>query len=412
MSVIWPAPPEGSWMEDWEALGNRHYPWWLYVCDKTGQRLEVIKDPQSMSLTLAHAQPTMGTLTLPAHHARIPMLMADGARYEIRSTVSGDVLSTGSIRGESGQGAPSVEQGSQIGNATWVLADDILKLSQINIDPPAGKAHDRQSGPAETVAKGLIGRAMTRLGVPHVITSSLGRGQHVVLSGRYQPLRDVLYPAITDAGIGIRIRWDYANQRYTVDAYEPKTWTKKLTTHSGIVDDWSWSRTAPGATRVTVLGPREGVLRLRRVVTDTALEAALGTIIEKTVDARDIDDVDPEATPPRTLSMVHADMDTRGLQEMREQSRTVSLEVNIAKVPEFAIGRAEGMQVGDRVSVELVPGRPPEWVPVSEIHLSWTTDGGFRVYPRIAEWTDTATARIVQRVNEIAIGWRRNRGSA
>lgn len=394
----------------WEQVGNRHAPWWLRVCNKAGVPLELVKDPSSASFVLRHGATGTGSLTLPAGHDRVAHLMADGARYHLVSTITGQTLSTGTIRGDQGQAHPGVGSNAQVGTGTWTLVDDHAVLADWNVAPPSGAAYRVLTGPAETVAKTLIGEAATRLGVPHVVEVTQGRGATVKVSARWQPLSDVLYPAVTLAGVGIRVRWDRVNARYSVTAYQPTTWPKTVTAWSGVVDDWQWSRSYPAATRVVVLGPGEGVARLRRDRVDTALEAALGAVREQVVDARDIPDVDPDAVPVRTLAHVHADMDARGDEKLAEAVRTSGLLVNLAAIPEFGFGRPGGMAVGDVLQTQLVPGRPTLLVPVSAVQLAWGVDTGFTVQPVAGEWVDSPLRTLARRVSELATAQRQQRG--
>ncbi len=394
----------------WEQVGNRHAPWWFRVCDKAGVPLELVRDPSSASFTLRHGATGTGSLTLPAGHPRVAELMANGARYHLRSTLTGDVLSTGTIRGDQGQAHPGTRFGETVGTGTWTLVDDHAVLADWNVAPPAGKSHHVLTGPAETVAKTLISAAATRLGVPHVVEATQGRGATITVSARWQPLSDVLYPAVTLAGIGIRVRWDPSNTRYSITAYQPTTWPKRITASSGVVDDWSWSRTYPAATRVVVLGPREDAARLRRDRVSTALEAALGAVREVVVDARDIPDVDPESIPARTLTDVHAEMDTRGDEKLAESARTSGLQVSLAAIPEFGFGRPGGMAVGDVLETQLVPGRPVLLVPVSEVHLAWSMEQGFTVQPIAGEWVDSPLRTLARRVSELAATQRKQKG--
>ncbi len=398
-------------LDTWEQVGNRHGPWWFRVCDKVGTPVELVKDPRSVSLTLRHGATATGSLTLPASHERTNDLMSDGARFSFTSTLTGEVLSTGTVRGDQGQAHPDGTEGGRVGTATWSLVDDHAVLADWNAAPAAGKTYDVVRGPAETVARTLITRAATRLGVSLYFPASQGRGAQVVVSARWQPLSDLLYPLITTAGIGLHVRWDAGQARYEVTCYEPAVWLKKITAHSGVVDDWSWSRTYPGATRVVVLGPREGAARLIRPVIDAPLESALNAVRELVLDARDVDDVDPAATPARVLADVHADMDARGLAKLDEGARTVSLQVALAAVPEMAYGRPDGLRVGDLLKTQLVPSRPVVLVPLTAVQLSWSTESGFTVVPEVGQWQDSVLSPLVRAVSDLAVGWRRQKVS-
>lgn len=393
--------PINTWGETWEELGNRHSPWWLYVCDKDGVPIEVIKDPQSVTFTARHSAVPTGTVTLPAGHERVADLVRDGARYFLRSALQSSVISTGTIRGEQGSSAPGVGGApAPTGSGTWNLVDDRSLLGETLGAPAAGKAYDTIRGPAETVARTLIGRAMTRLGIPHSLWTSRRRGDTITVNARWHPLSDLLYPAVTQAGIGLRVRWSHQEQQYQFSAYEPKTWPLPLTPESGLVSSWEWSRTYPAATRAVVLGPGEGVARRVRTVTNASLESALATIREVVVDARDIGDVDPDEG--RTLAMVHAEMDNRGWQTLTEAARVTGLKVDLSAVPEMAFGRPSGLDLGDRVTVQLVPGAEPLQESITEVHMSWATGSGFTVEPRIGEWSESPTSTLSKHIAKLA----------
>lgn len=400
-----------SELDTWEQVGNRLAPWWLRVCDKAGVPVEIVRDPSAVSLTLRHGATSTGSVTLPATHARTADLMADGARYSFTSTLTNALLSTGTVRGDQGQAHPDGTEGGQIGTATWSLVDDHAIFAGWNAAPADGKAYDVVAGPAETVARTLITRAANRLGVPLFFPASQGRGGPVSVSARWQPLSDLLYPRITVAGIGLHVRWNATLARYEVTCYEPVVWPKKITPHSGMVDDWSWSRTYPDATRVIVLGPREGAARLIRPRIDVPLETELNAVQEVVIDARDIEDVDPAATPPRTLADVEADMDARGDERLAEAKRTVALQVTLAAVPEMAFGRPGGLSVGDVLKTQLVPSRPVVPIPITAMRLSWSTESGFTVTPEVGQWDESVMAPLVRAVSDLAVGWRRQKAS-
>ncbi|MGB5930744.1 MAG: hypothetical protein WBH03_21355 [Cyclobacteriaceae bacterium] len=394
--------------ETWEQLGNRSQPWLLRVCDKAGVALEQISDPSSASMVLRHGATDTGSVTLPADHPRVPMLMADGARYVLQSTYTGTRLSSGTIRGDQGNGkpVPSTDGLTKVdGSATWNLVDDHALLSDVNAAPPAGETHDRLTGSAETVAKTLIGTALTRVGIPHSIQADEGRGGTIKVAARWQPLSDVLYPVVTNAGIGIRVRWVTEDAEFHVSTYEPVEWPVTLTPESGAVDDWSWSRTYPTATRVVVLGPGEGDARVKVEVPDAALETALGTVREVVVDARDVADIDAGAG--RTLTDVENDLQARGDQALAEAARTVGVELALAKTVELAYGSPTSFEIGDVLKVELVPDRSNLRLPVEEVALSYTPDKGFTVDPRVGRLEKSTSRYLARRVHHLAVETRK-----
>lgn len=392
--------------DTWEQVGNRHAPWWLYVCNKAGVPLEIVKDPAAMSFTQRHGATSTGEIALDSRHARTADLMADGARYRLVSTLTGNTISTGQVRSDRGEAHPDGHEGGQIGTTTWTLVDDHALLTDVLVLPASAQPNNTQRAAAETASRSMIVTNLSRLSIPHTIPATANRGAQVTLTGRYQPIADVIYPAITNAGIGWRVWW--ANDQYNLSCYAPQVWPKRVTAHSGMVTEWAWSREYPAATRVRILGPREGLEQLVRERINGPLEAALGYIREATVDAS-VKDVDPDEG--RTLSDVYAEMDEAGDQFLTEAARTVGLRVDLAALPEFRWGDVDGLRAGDILETQLVPTRAPVALSLSEIHMSWTPEEGFRVVPRVGEFIDSPIRSLAKRVHELSVGWRRQKAS-
>ncbi|MBW8171788.1 siphovirus ReqiPepy6 Gp37-like family protein [Ornithinimicrobium sp. Arc0846-15] len=390
-------------MMTWTKLGNRGAPWWFEVCDKDGVPQEEITDPQSLTFTKRHGPTPTGSITLPPNHPLAPLLTQPGARYRLRSTMDSEVISTGLIRGSQGQGSPGVF-GGIVGTGTWNLVDDRVVLGDWLIHPPAGSAQDTRTGPAETVALQFISAAASRLAKPLIVLADQGRGGTVTLSGRYQPLSDVLNPAIANAGIGIRIEWDHNQATYKAWCVEPKTHPLTLTPESGAVPSWTWSMSTPTATRVLVAGPGEGADRVTREVIDAALEAATGSIREAQVDARDV----KPAEDGRTITQVYADLDKRGAQALADAMLAPGLTLDLDNTPELGVGTGTGLNLGDILNTELIPGAGIIEAPISEIALSWTTDEGFTVTPTAGEITNPDRV-ITSRIAALAADARKQR---
>lgn len=368
-------------------------PFDITVWDKAFARKGFIGDPVAVELHPRHnAQPTV-TITVAADHTYAAALLADGARVTI--DYDQQQILSGPIRGKSGSSGKD-------SNLTLAVEDDYRLLTRVLGWPnPTGAitaqgavaAMDTKTGPAETVAKWFIGRAVTRLGLPVTIAPDLGRGATITVAMRMHPLADRLLPLIDQAGIGVTVRQVGAG--LVVDAYTPAWYARDLTAASGVVTAWEWTSSGPSATRTVIGGQGEATAREFRVVTDSALEGAWGDVIETFTDARDTD--------------VPAEQDARGAVALAEGAPTAGLKLTLAETATFRYGRT--VRVGDLVTTVLVPGAPPVTDVLREAVLSWTAADGFLVTPVVGDRSDDPDRIFARAVANIARAIRNQRSS-
>jgi hypothetical protein len=265
-------------------------PFDIAIYTKAFQRVGWVNDPLELVVTPRHNQIGTATITVPTTHHRVPALVVEGARVWIH--YQGDHLMSGPVRLVSGQG-PTID-----GTLTFQVEDDLRLLWRILGWPVPGAAYtaqgvkdDQRTGPAETVAKAYItANAVNRLGLPVTVAANLARGDSISVAMRMSVLADKLLPAIDTAGIGLSVRQSGAG--LLVDAYAPSVYPQVLTEASGVVQSWSLSRTAFGASRTVAGGSGVGVGREFRLMPPgtgfNALELLWGDVVEVFTDANDV----------------------------------------------------------------------------------------------------------------------------
>lgn len=340
-----------------------------------------VGDPDHLTVTPRHNQQPTAALTLAVDHRRAANLRTAGARVVI--TYRDEHLLSGPVRGirTTGPGPARAE--------TFEIEDDWRLLRRLLAWPvPAqpitnqgGAEHHVITGPAETVAKTLLGAAITRTGAPITVATDQGRGDTIEVRARMVPPADVLLPRLDQAGIGLTVRQVGAG--LVLDAYEPTTWPGLLSEASGtLAESPQWSRTAPTTTRVVLGADGEGTARTFRSKVDTALEAQWGDVIETWIEARDLKSSDAGFEAAATARMDEA---------LAAGAPRSSLSVKLAEAGRFRYGGPGGVHVGDVVRVELTPGAAPISDVLRSATLTWDR-AGVHVTPVIGERTDDPSA--------------------
>lgn len=365
----------------------------LWTKDLTGR--EWLGAYRSLTLTPRHNLQPTGQLVIDSDRDIAGMLTTPGCRY--RALLDGDHVSSGMVRTVAGTFGTD-------GALTVQLEDDWRLLRRILGWQVPGSAIGSQSaaeyatytGPAETVVKNLIAANVTRLGAalqqPVTIAASLGRGATITVQTRMHAPADRLFPLVDQAGVGVTVRQAADGSGLVVDCYEPTTFPVDLSHDSGTLDGGSWTRIPPEATRVVVAAGGEGTARVHREYVDAAAEAAWGDLIEGYVDARDID---PAAANLEAL------MSARGAEALAAAKARAGLSLELVESDTFRYGGADGIRVGDRVTVALAAGLDPVTDVVREATITDSHDNGLTATPIVGERTDT-DSRLVRFVGEIA----------
>lgn len=365
-------------------------PFRISVFDKAFAPLDWVGAPLEQHYIIRDAQASTGSFVLDSDDEQIGVLTAPGARVVVEYFADPTTPTTPTFL-MSGIVADRTGVGGAQGTRTFTILDDwSLVLGVLGWQVPAGaiSAQDpdydwSMTGPAETVAKALIGANATRLGLPVTIATDLGRGATITITSRMHQLVDRLYPAITQAGIGISVRQSGAG--LVVDCYEPTVLTDTLTEASGVVAGGTWTQHPPTVTRVVVAGGGEGTARVYRLVVNTAVETAWGIKLEASRDARDTTDT--------------AIMDARGWETLNAGAPTSGVSCELAETEDFRFVVTFG--VGDSVPIQLA-GAPVITDTVTEVELALTPADGLVVTPRVGDAATTFESMVSAAVTQIA----------
>lgn len=200
-------------------------------------------------------------------------------------------------------------------------------------------AYDTRTGNAEAILKSFTQATINRLGLSRRYTVAANRNRGAVIPGgvsmRFHPLADRLWPAVTDAGIGVTVR--QGETSIVVDCYVPKVINQVLTESAGVLTHSKWSIKSPTVTRVVAGGGGEGTRRYFRQIVDTSLESEWDDIIEGFQDARDTSD--PVV------------MDQRCRQRLIEGRPAVGITPTLSETKNFRFGGPDGYGLGDHVTI-------------------------------------------------------------
>ena len=241
-----------------------------------------------------------------------------------------------------------------LGYAAFTVEDDFRIFNNWEGWPnPSGtlaqqgddEAYDTRRGTAEAIVKSFVQAQITRLGVGarYTVAPNLNRGAIIPggISMRFHPLADRLFPAVTDAGIGVTVR-QTGESPLVIDCYTPKVVDQVLTESAGVLTYAKWLKESPTATRVVIGGGGEGTLRVFRQVKDTALEDEWDDIVEVFQDARDTSD--PVV------------MDQRGNQTLAEGRPILGINPTLSETENFRLGGPDGFTLGSRVTFQTQLG--------------------------------------------------------
>lgn len=337
----------------------------------------------------------------------------------------------------------------------WIRPDKALQaatLSDLGQQAPYGTHTDgRADGlgyyafpasptvyPAETAVKTVIGANLARFGSnvlqgKIVLGTDQGRGGDARAAGmlpqlRFDPLQDGLLDLLEWANLRLRV-WQDANPLGTagtvqLDVDVPTTWTQVIGTAGRIVTDGQYQQAIPSGTRAILGGPGDDAARLFYGVNDsTGLEDRFGIAIETFTDATGatlkwpdgLDDV-AQVAAYYLLRTDVLDADKAVLRTYLAQAAatalaaglpTAGLDISLAESDGFhyggngSDGTAPGYHVGDRIAVAIENG-PTITQRITECTVSFATDGGLAVAPKVGEITQDPTAQLAEAVAGIA----------
>lgn len=349
-------------------------------------------DAESVSFTVEWNGVGTGSVTLPANHKLVEVLLQPGIRLQFRyrndvppmvvEQMSGAVVA--SVMGLGSKG-PVV--------TFTAISDDIL-LSCLAWPNPTQlisnqtSEYDTRTGKVDQMVYELVrDNLTTRLTLPVVAVPDVWAGPTVTLKARMQPMGDVVRPALEETGRGLRLyQWNPGDvmpfflptlstpcvlaEVTTAQDRPYVTWSTTLGITSGVA-----STGAPTATRVIVGRDGEGVLRNWSQKVDLVREAdwgALGTR-EVFVDARDA--TDATTTDRRATEALDAGAPKAGLsaQTVDGEPWTLGTHYRLGDRTRIAAG-------GEVISTEVVRA----------ITITHTAKEGLLVTPQIGNPSSAA----------------------
>lgn len=383
----------------------------IEVFDKTLKRVGMIGAPLSMKASVRHNSVSTVDVEIDNDSPRLPDLLTEGAVIQVFYTgVTGPIIS----------GPITKLTSTMLGRSVVVTVTDqfAMILNLLGWPNPANdisaqtSLNDDRAGPAETIIKGVIQAAVTRLALPYTVAADQGRGTVLHGSWRMVPIADVLLPILGPSGLGLsvqlaplvtRVDGSQGSPGWLVDVYVPRTYPRNLTDVSGTITDWTLERVAPSATRY-VLGAvgTDTARRFFRNV-DTASETLWGPahVTERFIDASSIgvDLVKAEnayaATPNTTTQAAltaaqtkfNADVAAAYAAAKTERAAVTSIQVTLSQTNSVQYGDA-GLLRGDMVPVTA--GTVTVNAILSECTFTWDNQVGLVVTPIVGQVLDSA----------------------
>lgn len=360
----------------------------IQIVDKTFKVRGTIGDPKFATVIHRWKDPSSATVSIRANHPRLDRLLDPGSRMRILDEHGEHVIS-GRCKNFRGSGPRNAFVEIDVVDDKVLLQQVlgwVIPTAAINAQGAAG-THWTMTGPAESVLKqAVLLNAINRLGLPLTNAPDLGRGASVTAKLRFQSLWEGLLPVTEGAGIGelLGVTVRHVGNGLVLDVFEPKTYSKPIDVTSGIIKEWSWTRTAPQSTRGVAGGQGEGTLRVYRMKALTELEALLNWKMEAFRDARDTND----------LALMYKRVD----ETLAEGAEKAGLALTLSETENFQYGK--NFSIGDRLPVNIGTGQMVERL--EEATLSWTKDGGFISRPRFGEKSDDPNAQTLGLIRKIA----------
>lgn len=358
-------------------------PFRIELWSKSFVSLGLLGDPQSVTVYPRHNQQPTAQITVRTDHHRSPALLTEGCRVTI--DYQGDRIMSGVVDQIGGTVDPDGVLTVQVRD-DWSLLSDVLgwPVPTAAISAQTTAEYDTKTGAAETVVKWFASRAITRLGLPVTVATDLGRGSSITVQMRMHQLADRLLPIIDQAGIGVTVR--QSGTGLVLDCYTTSIYPRTLTPASGVVTAWEWARSAPKVTRVVVGGQGDGTARSFRSRVDSTAEALWGIKREGFVDATD-------ATTTTLL-------DARGDEALADGAATAGLKLTLAETDTFRYGQQ--LKVGDKVTVQPVPGAAAITDVLREAVISWSVDEGLVATPVVGDRQDDPNRMFAKAIASVA----------
>jgi Siphovirus ReqiPepy6 Gp37-like protein len=359
----------------------------LTVYDKNFVRKGWLGTPESVTATPIFNVAGTADITFPSDHNRAADILTEGARLVIDMDGLTTPLMSGPVVAVQGQG-PAGQS-----TITVTIRDDLSVLWETlgwqvptaAIGAQSAAEYRTYTGNAETIVKTMVTeQAITRFGHPLTVAPNLNRGA-VIPGGvkiRMHSLAERLFPAVEQAGLGVRVYQSGAG--LVLDVYEPAVYSKVISEAAGTLRSWKWNRTNPTVTHVVGGGKGEGTLRTFRSASDPTLAALYGRKIEVFSDARNGDTTQ--------------ELDQSNSEVLFEGKPASGLELELSETPYFRYGT---VVVGDQVTIRA--GALEITEVLRSATISWTRAEGLTVQPTVGKTENSSDAKVA---NAIKTLWR------
>lgn len=359
----------------------------ITIYDKAFQRKGWLGNPESVSVTVGFNVAGRAEVTFASDHNRAADILTEGARLVIEYPGLTTPLLSGPVTEVQGQGPEGQSTVTvTVTDDTSILWETLgWQVPTAAISAQNTAEYRTYTGNAETIVKTMVQeQAVTRLGHPLSVAPNLNRGA-VIPGGvkiRMHPLAERLFPAVEQAGLGVRVY--QANGGLVFDVYEPRTYSKVISEAAGTLRSWKWNRANPTATHVVGGGQGEATARVFRTASDDALAALYGRKVEVFRDARNSDTTEQ--------------IDQSNSEILFEGKPKSGLELELSETPYFRYGT---VVVGDRVTIKA--GALTINDVLRSATIAWTRKEGLTVKPTVGKTENSSDAKIA---NAIQTLWR------
>lgn len=359
----------------------------ITVYDKAFQRKGWLGSPESVTGTVGFNMVGQADVTFPSNHNRAADILTEGARLVIEHPGLTLPLISGPVTGVQGQGPEGQSKVTvTITDDTSILWETLgWQVPTAAISSQGTAAYRTYTGNAETIVKAMAEeQAKTRFGHPLTVAPNLNRGA-IIPGGvkiRMHPLAERLFPAVEQAGLGVRVYQSGAG--LVLDVYEPRTYTKVISEAAGTLRSWKWNRANPTVTHVVGGGQGEGTARVFRSASDPALATQYGRKIEVFADARN-----GETT---------AEIDQSNSEVLFEGKPKSGLELELSETPYFRYGT---VVVGDTVTIKA--GTLTITDVLRSATFTWDRKSGLTMQPVVGKVENSSEAKTQ---NAIRTLWR------
>lgn len=425
-------------------------PFSIVVYDKDFVFQGFVADPGFAYFVPAWRAFGYGNFMLDADNPHTEALQAEGARVTVQ--YRGKHLLSGPVRSRRGSILPGGTVTYQVSDdrriirntLAWVNPGHTLEAQSLS-DPgqawqPAGTVNKpgKTSGqfgyylwPEESVIPTteaaikhiLKVNLVTRLGWPVVIEPDLGRGGNIAAAGelptvRFELLEEIVEPMLDYGGLGLKVWQPLGAKAIHIDVFEPSEWPQNLTPESGIVRFGEYAVSAPDATRTIIGGPGEGLARVfagsLTPGVRTQREIDYNDIIEVFRDGTGYEMEFPEGTPDDEkvakyyeykvsdkLDLLYDQhMHRVELAGLLEGAPKSGLSVTLAETDTFHFGGADGIQIGDKVTIKS--GGVDFTDRLTQAEISFTRDEGLKVTPVVGEKADDPDDQLADAISRLS----------